>query len=65
MACPARVLGTAAGAGAYQLRSRAVHVFEEAARVPQFRDICGGGASRAEKLAALAELMDASHTSCR
>ena len=60
-----RVLRTAASAGAYQLRNRAVHVWEEAARVPQFRDICNSSAASGEKLSQLAALMDASHASCR
>ncbi len=61
-----RVLSTAASAGAYRLRDRAQHVYQEAALVPRFRGVCNDGALDADaKLAALAELMDASHASCR
>lgn len=40
-------------------------MFAEAARVPQFRDVCNGKASTQEKLDQLAQLMDDSQTSCR
>ena len=61
-----RVLTAAASAGAYRLRDRAQHVYQEAALVPRFRGVCNDGALDADaKLAALAELMDASHASCR
>ncbi|KAK9792724.1 hypothetical protein WJX73_007552 [Symbiochloris irregularis] len=60
-----RVLEIAESAGGYKLRQRALHVYAEAQRVPQFRDVCNGSASADEKLAQLAQLMDDSQTSCR
>ena len=61
-----RVLSTAASAGAYRLRDRAQHVYQEAALVPRFRAVCNDASLDANaKLAALAKLMDASHASCR
>jgi len=58
-----------ASGGTFKLRDRALHVYGEAARVPQFRDACnsGGGAegSEGDKLQRLGALLDASHASCR
>jgi len=47
----------------FRLHQRALHVYTEAARVFQFRDVCarGGGAA----LGDLGELMASSHASCR
>ena len=62
------VLPAAASKGGFFLRDRAVHVFEEAARVERFRDACRGqaaGAGAAPTLEELGRLMDASHASCR
>ena len=55
-------LGCSAG---YKLRQRALHVFTEAARVPEFRDACNSKASTQDKMAELARLMNDSQTSCR
>ena len=52
------------GAG-YKLRQRALHVFTEAARVPEFREACNSRASTQDKMAELARLMNDSQTSCR
>lgn len=52
----------------FKLHQRAVHVYEEASRVLQFKDICegsGGPLSAAEQLSRLGQLMNESHTSCR
>uniref|UniRef100_G3MRA9 Galactokinase n=1 Tax=Amblyomma maculatum TaxID=34609 RepID=G3MRA9_AMBMU len=52
----------------FKLHQRAVHVYEEASRVWQFKDICegsGGHLSAAEQLSQLGQLMNESHTSCR
>lgn len=52
--------------GEFKLHDRAAHVYAEAARVPQFASVCReGGLTDAAKIAALGELMDASHASCR
>ncbi|PAA82101.1 hypothetical protein BOX15_Mlig018010g2, partial [Macrostomum lignano] len=51
----------------FQLHQRALHVFNEAQRVLDFRDACGraGSGDNDENLAArLGELMNASHQSC-
>ena len=54
-----------AGTGLW-LRKRARHVFREARRVPEFRDICHAPEVATEdKLARLGALMDASQASCR
>lgn len=54
--------------GGLLLRDRALHVFEEAARVLQFAKICNGAATGGgggeDDLKALGNLMDASHESC-
>ena len=55
---------TQCGAG-YKLRQRALHVFTEAARVPEFREACNSRASTQDKMAELARLMNDSQTSCR
>lgn len=49
----------------FPLYKRALHVYTEAQRVYQFKDICESGSSEEEKLARLGELMNDSHTSCR
>ena len=52
-------------AGGFKLRQRALHVFEEALRVPQFRDACNQEGSEDQKLERLGKLMDHSQSSCR
>ncbi|KAH6936643.1 hypothetical protein HPB50_020367 [Hyalomma asiaticum] len=50
------------------LHQRAVHVYEEASRVWQFKDVCEGGRGSlppSEQLSMLGKLMNDSHTSCR
>ncbi|XP_057367540.1 N-acetylgalactosamine kinase-like [Daphnia carinata] len=47
----------------FKLRQRALHVFQEAHRVWQFRDICNSGSATA--LQELGQLMFDSHSSCR
>jgi len=47
----------------FRLHQRAKHVYSEAARVYQFRDVCSSGQSSA--LTSLGDLMTASHDSCR
>lgn len=52
----------------FKLYQRAVHVYEEASRVWQFRDICEGSTgslSPADRLSRLGQLMNDSHVSCR
>ena len=49
----------------FKLRDRALHVYSEAARVPEFKAACDGNAPADEKLLELARLMDLSHASCR
>ena len=46
----------------FQLHDRALHVYSEAGRVWQFRDICSQPSSDA--LTQLGQLMSHSHTSC-
>ena len=46
----------------FRLYQRALHVYSEAARVYQFRDVCSAGGESA--LTELGQLMSASHTSC-
>ena len=46
----------------FRLYQRAMHVYSEAARVYQFRDVCQAGGDTA--LAQLGDLMSASHVSC-
>ena len=54
-----------AGTGLW-LQKRARHVFREARRVPEFRDICHAPhVATEDKLARLGALMDASQASCR
>ncbi|KAK9816763.1 hypothetical protein WJX72_004871 [[Myrmecia] bisecta] len=61
-----RVIPLAAGAGGFKLRNRARHVYAEAARVLQFRDVCNSSQIGAEdKLGKLGALMDESQASCR
>jgi N-acetylgalactosamine kinase len=66
---PSSIRALKASGGAFKLRDRALHVYSEAARVPQFRDACnsedGGGGAGGDKLRRLGALMDASHASCR
>jgi len=47
----------------FRLHQRAKHVYSEAARVYQFRDVCSSGQPSA--LTSLGDLMTASHDSCR
>lgn len=47
------------------MRQRALHVYAEAARVPQFKEACNEGGSEEAKLARLGQLMDESQASCR
>lgn len=54
-----------ASGGAFKLRDRALHVYLEAARVPQFRDVCNAEAAPDDTLQRLGDLMNASHASCR
>ena len=54
-----------AAAGEFKLRDRAMHVYAEKQRVPDFRDVCNGDAPLDDKLARLGRLMDESHASCR
>lgn len=54
-----------ASGGAFKLRDRALHVYSEAARVPQFRDACNAEAGADDTLRRLGDLMNASHASCR
>lgn len=52
----------------FKLHQRAVHVYEEASRVWQFKDVCEGGRGTlppSEQLSMLGKLMNDSHTSCR
>ncbi|KAG1729864.1 ribosomal protein S5 domain 2-type protein [Suillus paluster] len=49
----------------FELYLRAKHVFEEALRVLQFREVClGGGDDEESKLQTLGKLMNDSHESC-
>ncbi|KAG0706707.1 ribosomal protein S5 domain 2-type protein [Suillus ampliporus] len=49
----------------FELYLRAKHVFEEALRVLQFREVClGGGDNEESKLQTLGNLMNNSHESC-
>lgn len=61
----ASALRVLAANGSFELRKRALHVYAEKQRVPDFRDVCNSGASVEEKLAKLGKLMDESHASCR
>jgi len=47
----------------FRLHQRAKHVYSEAARVYQFRDVCSSGQPSA--LTSLGDLMSASHASCK
>lgn len=52
----------------FRLHQRAVHVYEEASRVWQFKDVCEGVRGTlppSEQLSMLGKLMNDSHTSCR
>ncbi|PRW59155.1 Galactokinase [Chlorella sorokiniana] len=57
-----RVLGAN---DSFELKKRALHVYAEKQRVPDFRDVCNSGAPVDEKMAKLGQLMDESHASCR
>ncbi|BDA42361.1 N-acetylgalactosamine kinase [Coccomyxa sp. Obi] len=59
-----RCVGVARDFG-FKLRDRALHVFSEAARVPEFKAACDSNAPADQKLLELARLMDLSHASCR
>jgi hypothetical protein len=58
-------LAPLSGTDQFKLRDRALHVYAEKQRVPDFRDVCNGDAPLEEKLGRLGQLMDASHASCR
>ena len=62
---PALHRAVKASGGAFKLRDRALHVYSEAARVPQFRDACNAEAGADDTLRRLGDLMNASHASCR
>ena len=49
----------------FKLRQRALHVFSEALRVPEFQKACNEGGDESEKLNTLGRLMDESQASCR
>ncbi|PSC75650.1 Galactokinase [Micractinium conductrix] len=62
----ASALRVLAANGSFELRKRALHVYAEKQRVPDFRDVCNSSSlSAEEKLAQLGKLMDESHASCR
>ena len=61
----AATAGLSAQCAGYKLRQRALHVYQEAARVPQFRDACNSSAGGQATMAELARLMNDSQTSCR
>ena len=65
MTLPSRSLTETQACAGYKLQQRALHVFREAARVPQFRDVCNSSAAGPDKMAQLAQLMNDSQTSCR
>ncbi len=52
-------------AGGFKLRDRAVHVYNEAKRVPDFKAICDGDLAAAQKVQELAHIMNDSQASCR
>lgn len=61
-----RLMSVTGETGEYKLRERALHVFEEAARVEKFKNTCQNESlSEEEKLVTLGKLMDQSHSSCR
>lgn len=50
----------------FKLHQRAVHVYEEASRVWQFKEVCEAShGTLSEQLSKLGQLMNDSHTSCR
>ena len=49
----------------FNLYSRALHVFQEAKRVMEFKEICDSKQPDPEKITNLGILMNASHDSCR
>ena len=55
----------ALGSTGFKLRDRAMHVYQEAARVYQYKKICGSTMDNDLKIRQLGELMDKSHQSCR
>eukprot|EP00798_Chlamydomonas_sp_ICE-L_P003131 gene3131-13143_t len=58
-------LPSVVGCGGFYLRERSMHVFQEAARVLRFKQLCEESSLADEnKGAALGELMNASHASC-
>eukprot|EP00884_Botryococcus_braunii_P009664 jgi/Botrbrau1/1869/Bobra.146_1s0056.1 len=60
-----RAVHVASTLGGFKLRQRALHVISEAARVPEFREVCNGSLPPEEKLTRLGKLMDESQASCR
>ncbi|KAJ9512204.1 hypothetical protein QJQ45_012753 [Haematococcus lacustris] len=50
--------------GGFKLRQRALHVYQEAQRVRDFKAVCDGTQAPEAKMAALGALMDSSHASC-
>ncbi|EFN57575.1 hypothetical protein CHLNCDRAFT_57327 [Chlorella variabilis] len=51
--------------GSFVLKNRALHVYAEKQRVPEFSDVCNSGAGVEKKMEKLGRLMDDSHASCR
>ena len=49
---------------AFYMYERALHVFGEAERVHQYRDVCNSSLPEEEKITKMGELMNASHLSC-
>lgn len=49
----------------FKLRDRTVHVFEEAARVHEFKRVCDSDIDDSTKVERLGQLMDQSHASCK
>ena len=49
----------------YKLKNRAIHVFSEAKRVYDFKQICSQTSASISQLEQLGALMNASHSSCR
>ncbi|KAL6751192.1 galactose kinase [Haematococcus lacustris] len=50
--------------GGFKLRQRALHVYQEAQRVRDFKAVCDGTQAPEAKMATLGALMDSSHASC-
>mmetsp|Transcript_22161 Transcript_22161/g.66139 ORF Transcript_22161/g.66139 Transcript_22161/m.66139 type:complete len:506 (-) Transcript_22161:65-1582(-) len=59
-----KVLGVGREDGGFRLRDRALHVFDEAQRVRDFKAVCDGDEPADVKLSKLGALMNASHDSC-